>query len=87
MLEKLIDRGKPIGMPGLKGPRYFRRKLVRGGCDLGQTESTYGSATSHIGADTTGLPAARYSGVFVGLIYRVGAFNANGSIATSQCAI
>ncbi len=34
--------------------------------------------------DTPGSPAARYSGVFVGLMKRVASFRANGSIATSQ---
>jgi hypothetical protein len=34
--------------------------------------------------ETTGRPAARYSGVFVGLMNRVASFRANGRIATSQ---
>src|SRR5205807_6925679 len=48
--------------------------------------SPYGRTTSWIGVDTTGLPAARYSGVFVGLMNFVEAFCANGNIATSQLA-
>ena len=36
------------------------------------------------GVDTTGNPAARYSGVFVGLMNRVASFMAKGSIPTSQ---
>ena len=34
--------------------------------------------------ETTGLPAAMYSGVLVGLMNRVASFRANGSSATSQ---
>jgi hypothetical protein len=34
--------------------------------------------------ETTGRPPARYSGVFVGLMYSVAAFRANGMIATSH---
>ena len=37
--------------------------------------------TSAIGVETTGRPAARYSGVFVGLMNRVALFQANGIIA------
>ena len=43
--------------------------------------------TSAIGVETTGFPAARYSGVFVGLMYLVAAFIANGIIATSHPAM
>ena len=49
--------------------------------------SPYGRTTSGIDVDTTGLPAARYSGVFVGLMKRVASLRAKGSIATSQPAI
>ena len=34
--------------------------------------------------ETTGSPAARYSGVFVGLMKRVASLRANGSMAMSQ---
>src|SRR3954447_410685 len=44
----------------------------------------YGCTTSRIDVDTTGLPAARYSGVFVGEMKRVESLRANGRIATSQ---
>ena len=44
----------------------------------------YGRMTSRIDVDTTGLPAARYSGVLVGLMKRVASLRANGRIATSQ---
>ena len=37
--------------------------------------------------DTTGLPAAMYSGVLVGLMNRVASLRANGSRATSQPAM
>jgi hypothetical protein len=37
--------------------------------------------------DTTGFPAARYSGVFVGLMKRVASLRANGNIATSHPAM
>jgi hypothetical protein len=47
----------------------------------------YGRTTSRIEVDTTGLPAAKYSGVFVGLMKRVDSFLANGIIATSQLAM
>ena len=40
-----------------------------------------------MGVDTTGRPAARYSGVFVGLMKRVASFSANGISATSQRAM
>lgn len=40
--------------------------------------------TSLIGVETTGLPAARYSGVLVGLMKRVESLIANGINATSQ---
>src|SRR5205085_9511770 len=46
--------------------------------------SPYGRTTSLIGVETTGLPAARYSGVFVGLMKRVASFWANRSRATSH---
>src|SRR5947209_3780483 len=46
--------------------------------------SPYGSTTSVIGVETAGRPAARYSGVFVGLIKRVDSFRANGSSPRSQ---
>ena len=39
------------------------------------------------GVDTTGLPAARYSGVFVGLMNLVAAFMAKGIMATSHPAM
>jgi len=44
----------------------------------------YGSITSAIPVETTGRPAARYSGVLVGLMKRVDSLRANGSSATSQ---
>src|SRR5690606_4538507 len=44
----------------------------------------YGFMTSCIGVETTGTPAARYSGVLVGLIKRVDSFKAKGISATSQ---
>jgi len=37
--------------------------------------------------ETTGLPAAKYSGVLVGLMKRVDSFLANGISATSQPAM
>src|SRR2546423_361315 len=46
--------------------------------------SPYGRTTSLIDVDTTGQPAARYSGVLVGLMNRVDSFFANGSMATSH---
>src|SRR6185369_9995547 len=46
--------------------------------------SPYGLTTSRIGVEITGFPAARYSGVFVGLIKRVDSFSANGINAMSQ---
>src|SRR5687767_11915998 len=46
--------------------------------------SPYGLTTSRIDVETTGLPAARYSGVLVGLMNRVDSLRANGSSATSQ---
>ena len=49
--------------------------------------SPYGRTTSRIEVDTTGLPAARYSGVLVGLMKRVASLRANGSSATSQPAM
>src|SRR4051794_18228956 len=47
----------------------------------------YGRTTSRMEVETTGLPAARYSGVFVGLMKRVASFLANGIRATSQPAM
>ena len=49
--------------------------------------SPYVRTTSAMGVETTGLPAARYSGVFVGLMYWVAALSANGIIATSHPAM
>src|SRR4051812_9063260 len=46
--------------------------------------SPYGRTTSRTGVETTGNPAERNSGVFVGLIKRVESFIANGMMATSQ---
>src|SRR5688572_30397082 len=43
-----------------------------------------GVTTSAIGVDTTRLPPARYSSVFVGLMKRVDSLSANGISATSQ---
>src|ERR671932_147116 len=47
----------------------------------------YGRTTSRIEVDTTGLPAARYSGVLVGLMKRVDSLRAKGNKATSHPAI
>ena len=44
----------------------------------------YGRTTSRMDVETTGHPAARYSGVFVGLMKRVDSLRANGSTATSH---
>ena len=46
--------------------------------------SPYGLTTSRIEVETTGLPAAKYSGVFVGLINLVASLRANGIRATSH---
>src|SRR5687767_9828071 len=46
--------------------------------------SPYGRTTSRTEVDTTGRPAARYSGVLVGLMNFVESFFANGSSATSH---
>src|SRR5947207_1133147 len=44
----------------------------------------YGCTTSVIDVETTGKRAARYSGVFVGLMYRVAELCANGSMPADQ---
>src|ERR1044071_6743531 len=49
--------------------------------------SPYGRTTSRIEVETTGLPAARYSGVFVGLMNLVASLRAKSSKATSQPAM
>ena len=53
-------------------------------CTAGK--APYCRTTSTIGVDTTGRPAARYSGVLVGLMNRVASLMANGISATSQLA-
>ena len=54
---------------------------------LTRPDSPYGRTTSRIGVETTGRPAAKYSGVFVGLMNCVDSLIANGIIATSHPAI
>src|SRR5215213_3054253 len=46
--------------------------------------SPYGRTTSLIEVEMTGLPAARYSGVLVGLMKRVDSLRANSNSAISQ---
>src|SRR6185295_6795984 len=46
--------------------------------------SPYGLTTSRIEVEIVGLPAAKYSGVFVGLMKRVDSFRANNRSAMSQ---
>ncbi len=71
---------------GVLGQGRFGRdnEVVRRIGDAHQPLSPYGRTTSRIEVDTTGLPAARYSGVLVGLMKRVASLRANGSSATSQ---
>src|SRR3954468_9403008 len=53
---------------------------LRATCTIGVKLRT----TSGTAVETTGLPAAMYSSVFVGLIYRVASFNAKGIRQTSN---
>src|SRR6476469_5298527 len=63
-------------------PHFTSSSAVRAICT--SLLSPYGETTSLIGVDITGMPAAKYSGVFVGEINFVDSFIANGIIATSQ---
>ena len=66
-------------------PRTRRDELVGASSAIRTSPlSPYGRTTSRIDVETTGLPAARYSGVLVGLMKRVASLRANGSSATSQ---
>ena len=58
-------------------PRGTRRRRRRSGPGR---DRPYGSTTSWMPVLTTGRPAARYSGVLVGLMYRVASLCANGII-------
>lgn len=51
---------------------------------MNQFFSSYGRNTSLMAVETTGLPAAKNSGVLVGLINLVDSFSAKGIMAQSQ---
>ncbi len=77
----LVRARRPADAPGAPRPCD---DLLGAARDLDEALLAVGPDTSAIGVETTGTPAARNSGVLVGLMNRVASLSANGMKPTSQ---